>query len=244
MSSPDHNQDESIKCDTFDQHERHLLDEQLDWLTVDHDDLKEDILERIARPKYHPSMAIIDRWEEQAIARIRYTAILARRTLFNALDKHILEISKTLNKLTPKLCEARWHTKSFDKNDIQEWNNILRELKKTPIFPATIDKINYIPELTIDLRTQYQSPHYETESYGLVSFIYDSSDSTTMSNENQDEPIYENIPNSPSLDSETIKNDTVTLNTVQIITPENALVNEKQQNKQINREFSFDVIIR
>ncbi|CAF1175372.1 unnamed protein product [Adineta steineri] len=244
MSFPDHNQDECIKCDTFDQHERHLLDEQLDWLTVDHDDLKEDILERIARPKYHPSMAIIDRWEEQAIARIRYTAVLARRTLFNALDKHILEISKTLNELTPKLCEARWHTKSFDKNDIQEWNNILRELKKTPIFPATIDKINYIPELTIDLRTQYQTPQYESESYGVVSFIYDSSHSTTISNEDQDEPIYENIPNSPSLDNETIKNDTVTSNTVQIITPENALINEKQQNNRLNREFSFDVIIR
>ncbi|CAF3886541.1 unnamed protein product [Adineta steineri] len=244
MSFPDHNQDECIKCDTFDQHERHLLDEQLDWLTVDHDDLKEDILERIARPRFHPSMAIIDTWEEQAIARIRYTAILARQTLFNALDKHILEISKTLNELTPKLCEARWHTKPFDKNDIQEWNNILRELKKTPIFPATIYNINYIPELTIDLRTQYQTPQYETESYGVVSFIYDSSHSTTISNEDQDEPIYENIPNSPSLDNETIKNDTVTLNTVQIITPENALVNEKQQNNRLNREFSFDVIIR
>lgn len=36
------------------------LGEQLDWLTVDHDDLKSDLLERMSAPKYHPSMATID----------------------------------------------------------------------------------------------------------------------------------------------------------------------------------------
>ncbi|CAF4934990.1 unnamed protein product, partial [Rotaria socialis] len=42
-----------------DDHQR-ILDEQLDWLTVDHDDLMQDILTQKSTPKYHPSMSVID----------------------------------------------------------------------------------------------------------------------------------------------------------------------------------------
>ena len=38
-------------------HQRYL-GEELDWLTVEHDDLMEDLVQQIATPKYHPSMGI------------------------------------------------------------------------------------------------------------------------------------------------------------------------------------------
>ncbi|CAF4991627.1 unnamed protein product, partial [Rotaria socialis] len=40
--------------------QQRILDEQLDWLTVDHDDLMQDILTQKSTPKYHPSMSVID----------------------------------------------------------------------------------------------------------------------------------------------------------------------------------------
>ena len=142
------NASESTKSDQT------LLNEQLDWLTVDHDDLRQDLLERIATPKYHPSMAVIDQWEEEAIARIRHAAVLARRTLITALDQHALAVKQTLNTLTPKLRAARHGTKSFDKKDLQEWAAQLHELKQMPMFPVITDQEKTIHGLTIDLRRE------------------------------------------------------------------------------------------
>ena len=47
--------------DDHDVHQR-FLDEQLDWITVDHDNLRQELQEQLARPKYVPSMAVIDQW--------------------------------------------------------------------------------------------------------------------------------------------------------------------------------------
>jgi hypothetical protein len=141
---------------------RKLLDEQLDWLTVDHDDLRQDILERISTPKYHPSMAVIDQWEEESIAHIRQMAVLARRTLIDALDQHVFEVNKTLNRLTPKLREARDRVKPFNQNDIREWATALQKLKQIPMFPVTVDEDIHIPGLTIDLRQETRT--YRSES--------------------------------------------------------------------------------
>ncbi|CAF4320616.1 unnamed protein product, partial [Adineta steineri] len=73
-----------------DQH-RKLLDEQLDWLTVDHDDLQQKLLDHESTPTYHPSMSVIDKWEQESIARIQNIAVLARRRLLQVLNQHVEE---------------------------------------------------------------------------------------------------------------------------------------------------------
>ncbi|CAF3077606.1 unnamed protein product [Rotaria socialis] len=147
-----------------DDHQR-ILDEQLDWLTVDHDDLMQDILTQKSTPKYHPSMSVIDTWEQKTIERVRYTACLVRRALINALDKHVIETENKLNKLTPQLRDARHNSELFSKNDIQKWSIILQELKQIPMFLATINEKNSFPELTIDLRKETKNPHSAESKY-------------------------------------------------------------------------------
>jgi hypothetical protein len=154
------------------------LDEKLDWLTVDHDDLMQELSQRISTPKYHPSMAVIDKWELEAIERIRQAAVLARRTLVDALDQHVTEVKKTLSTLTPKLREARGRTVPFKETHIQEWANLLQELKKIPVLPVSIDQENNIHGLSIDLRKQQTIPcspscRIERPSDALVSIIRD-----------------------------------------------------------------------
>ncbi|CAF0828768.1 unnamed protein product [Adineta ricciae] len=120
------------------------LNEQLDWLTVDHDDLRQDILEQSSRPKYHPSMSIIDHWEQESIKRIQRTAYLARQALIHALDEHMLKIEKILQSLTPKLRHARQYIKFYSQSDIKEWAKTLQKLKQIPSLPVTIDEDNKI----------------------------------------------------------------------------------------------------
>jgi hypothetical protein len=174
----------SSKCDDCNQK---LLDEQLDWLTVDHDDLRQDLLEQMATPKYHPSMAIIDNWEEETIARIRHTAVLARRALIDALDEHVLEVKNTLNTLTPKLRDARHGRKPFNENDLQEWATVLHQLKQIPVLPVIADKKNKIYGLTIDLRREKHTHHsvsnrHESTLRSLVSVLHDLNASASTSN--------------------------------------------------------------
>lgn len=175
-----------------------LLDEQLDWLTVDHDDLRQDLLEQIATPKYHPSMAMIDKWEEETIARIRHTAVLARRALIDALDEHVFEVKNTLNMLTPKLRDARHGTKPFNENDLQEWATVLHELKQIPVFPVITDKENKIYGLTIDLRKEKRTHHslssrHESTSRSLVSVLRDLNTPVLTSNTTE----YQIAPSNP-----------------------------------------------
>ncbi|CAF3480494.1 unnamed protein product [Rotaria sp. Silwood1] len=169
-----------------DQHQR-SLDEQLDWLTVDHDDLRQDLLEQILTPKYHPSMTVIDRWEQESIACIRRTAVLARRALIDALDQHVFEIKNKLDMLTPKLREARNSIKSFNEDDIRKWATILQELKQMPLFPVTIDKQNSIHGLIIDLTKHQRIAHSklnfeESTPCTLISIIRNPTYAISMSN--------------------------------------------------------------
>lgn len=198
------------ECNVCNQQKK-LLGEKLDWLTVDHDDLRQDLLEQLATPKYHPSMSVIDKWEQETIARIQQTAILARRTLIDALDQHVLDAKKTLNKLTPILREARNNSKSFNENDIQQWATMLHELKQMPVFPVTMNKENNIHGLTIDLRKEKRTHHSEPNR--------DESTSFTLLSILRDSIIL------PSTTSDTTENKIVSINVTKKIDKENKNVN-------------------
>jgi hypothetical protein len=221
----------------IDQHQR-LLDEQLDWLTVDHDDLRQDILERIATPKYHPSMSLIDKWEEETIAHIRHTAVLARRALIDALDQHVLEVKNTLNILTPKLREARNGIKSFNENDIEEWATVLQELKQMPAFLVTVDKENNIHGLTIDLRKEKPIHHSEfnrdeSTSRCLVSILHDPTASTSTSNTTECQTVSTNLDaKETDVDNQKIKFNNVSTNRSETVTPGGVIIIREQQEEK------------
>ena len=145
-------------------HQR-FLDEQLDWITVDHDNLRQELQEQLARPKYIPSMAVIDQWEKEMTERIRQTAILARRALVDALDRHILEVKKTMDTVTPILRDARAAVRPFTEGDLRDWHALLQDLSKAPDYAVIIDKRDDIDRLILDLRkTQRALEHLHFRS--------------------------------------------------------------------------------
>ncbi|CAF2897579.1 unnamed protein product [Rotaria sp. Silwood2] len=211
-----------------DQHQK-FLDEQLDWLTVDHDDLRQDLLEQISTPKYHPSMTLIDIWEQESIARIQRTAILARRALIDALDQHVFEIKNKLDMLTPKLREARHHVKFFNEDDIRKWATILQELKQMPLFPVTIDKDNSIHGITIDLTKHQKTFHSElnceeSTPCTLASIIRNPICPISMSDRSEYQTRSTSILKNTHPINKTVKFDDISLNKSQTITPGGVLI--------------------
>lgn len=224
-----------------------LLGEQLDWLTVDHDDLKQDLLERIATPKYHPSMTLIDKWEEEAIARIRHTAILARRILIDALDEHVFETEKTLNTLTSKLRDARNGTKPFDKNDLHKWATMLHELKQTPSFPVVIDKENNIIHgLILDLRKEKridssESNYHELTSRSLISILHDPISSASTSNTTEYRTKPSNLPEKTEIDNIKISViNNASSNRSRIMTPKKVTIKEPSEKQNYYYDFTHE----
>ena len=136
-----------------------FVEEQIDWLTVDHDDLRQELEEQLARPKYVPAMSVIDRWEKEMIGRIRQTAVLARRKLVNALDQHVLEVKKSMDMLTPILRDARAGVRPFNEETLREWHAQLQELKKAPDYSVIVDKREDIHRLIVDLRDKQPIQH-------------------------------------------------------------------------------------
>ncbi|CAF1136662.1 unnamed protein product, partial [Rotaria sordida] len=219
-----------------DQHQR-FLDEQLDWLTVDHDDLRQDLLERILTPKYHPSMTVIDTWEQESIACIRRTAVFARRALIDALDQHVFEISNKLNILTPKLREARDRIEPFDEDDIRKWASILQELKQMPLFPVIIDKENSIHGLTIDLSTHERTSHSESNCeeptpHTLLSIIRNPTSSMSMSNRMECQTRSTSALKNIHAKNKAVKFDDISSNRSETITPGGVLIIRESQNDE------------
>lgn len=160
-------------------HQR-FLDEQLDWITVDHDNLRQELQEQLARPKYVPSMAVIDQWEKEMIERIRQTAILARRALVDALDQHALEVKKTMDTITPIIRDARAAVRPVTEENLREWHTLLQGLNKAPDFSVIIDKRDDIDRLILDLRQTQRSVEHlhfrsgESQLQPLISIVHHS----------------------------------------------------------------------
>lgn len=149
------------------------LEEQLDWITVEHDDLRKELNEQLSTPKYHPSMSIIDQWEKEMIENIRRMAVFARRTLISALDQNVYQVKKNMNKITPVLRDARAGIRPFTERDLKEWITLLKQWRKMPPLSIQIEKRNSIQELTIDLDDHHRKPSdvKHIDSFGLISII-------------------------------------------------------------------------
>lgn len=122
---------EKLFCLIHANEHRQTLYDQLDWLTVDHDDLL-DLLKHASaiQQTNDQSQKIIDKWEEESIRHIRKTADDARQALANAIDSHITDAKQRLEHFKTKL-----HTLAnnqhlyFDERNLKEWSKELQTLK-------------------------------------------------------------------------------------------------------------------
>jgi hypothetical protein len=152
--------------------------EQLDWITVDHDDLVYKLNNTCSiMQRKDPSRLIIDKWEEESIKHIRATANEARHALNDAIRTHISDLKEKLKLLTAKLndaCENRDNT--FDERHIQQWTTELHDIKQefitTPTFTVRIhgNKPVVMPVIQIQPNdtNESSSTRQQHDSFGLV----------------------------------------------------------------------------
>ena len=180
----------------FHQHAyQRYLEEQLDWITVEHDDLREELNEQFSTPKYHPSMSTVDQWEKEMIENIRRMAVFARRTLIFALDQNAFQVKKNMDQITPALRDARAGIRPFTERDLKEWMMLLRQWRRVPALPVRVGKSSSVQELTIDLRDD-SSKSFAAEQiqyYGLISIIHPSPSHHTHQQQTSTSPRSETI---------------------------------------------------
>ncbi len=168
-----------IFCQSHTDEHRQSLYDQLDWLTVDHDDLIRtlDLISSIKQMN-HQSKKIIDKWEEESITYIRKTASEARLALMDAIQTHISDIKEKLTILTEKFNALSDENNNilFDERNLKQWAMELRNLKNeflaTPPFTVRVhgNKPVVMPIIKIQPETIYKTPPNEQQqldSFGL-----------------------------------------------------------------------------
>ncbi len=167
-----------IFCEHHADEHRQSLYDQLDWLTVDHDDLVHTLnsTSSIKETNYQ-SKRIIDKWEEESIKYIRKTANEARRALIDAIKTHINDVKEKLRLLTEKfnvVCNN--HNILFDERILKQWATELRNLKHvfltSPSFIVRVhgNKPVVMPIIKIQPDSRYENFSNEPQqnSFGLV----------------------------------------------------------------------------
>lgn len=172
----------SIFCqDHADQHQQSLY-EQLDWLTVDHDDFAHTLHSNdVIVQRNQSSKKIIDRWEEESIRQIQKTANEARCALIDAIKTHLKDVKEKLKLLTKKLQEVNQnHTNNnkstFDERNIKQWaaelHNLKHDFHTKPTFTVRIhgNKPVVMPIIKIqpDPINGNQSDEQTEDTFGLV----------------------------------------------------------------------------
>ncbi|CAF2871780.1 unnamed protein product [Rotaria sp. Silwood2] len=197
-----------IFCQRHANEHRQSLYEQLDWLTVDHDDFVNTLNsnESIAQ-RHSSSKKIIDKWEEESIKHIQKTANEARCALIDAIKNHINELKEKLKLLTEKLHEANHNNNNdnnnntFDERNIKQWVTDLHNLKNEFIgqsrFTVRIhgNKPVVMPIIKIQpdpMRKNHSNKQQQQQqcSFGLVCIknSFDSNESSST-NVQQDKPL-------------------------------------------------------
>ncbi len=172
-----HGCDRSFCQKHADEHRQSFYD-QLDWLTVDHDDLVQTLNNiPFIKEKNIQSKKIIDQWEEESIRHIRKTANEARRALIDAIKTHIKEVKEKLKLFAEKLNTICHNNNTlFDERNLKQWAMELHTLKDefltTPAFTVRVygNKPIVMPIIKIQPEPIYESHSNEQQqnSFGLV----------------------------------------------------------------------------
>ena len=174
-----------IFCSNHGDEHRQSLDEQLDWLTVDHEDLIErsDYISLIEQTNFQ-SKRTIDRWEEESLRYIRQTADDARQALKNATETYVNTIQGRLQTLSEQFHAINNEMTLFDERNLQqlamELHNLKQELQSTPPFtvrvhgnkPIVMEIIKIQPDVTDRnalKEEQEEKQEQQRRSSGMVS---------------------------------------------------------------------------
>ena len=119
---------------------RQELHEQMDILTLEHDQLQQH-LTRETTDQPSPLMARINRWESKSIEKIQRVADEVRSQLRDLLAQTKKDIERPLQQIAAELRENR-RAESFTETELKKWTNQLRELKAQLEKPSTIRLMN------------------------------------------------------------------------------------------------------
>jgi hypothetical protein len=113
-------------CTDHAKEHRQELSRQLETIIIEHDQLKQNLAECVAKPSHHPLMNEIDKWEKQSIDKIRRAADDARKQLLSATGSRTTKVTEELKHLTQELTTARSEN-NFIEIDLQEWMEKLQK---------------------------------------------------------------------------------------------------------------------
>ena len=119
---------------------RQELSQQMDALTLEHDELQRNLMKE-SNDQPNPLFARIDRWESQSIERIKHAAHEVRSQLRESLAQTKKNIRDSLHQIAANLEENR-RTEAFTEIDLQKWLSQLEELKDQLDKRTTVELID------------------------------------------------------------------------------------------------------
>jgi hypothetical protein len=125
-------------CTDHAKEHRQELSKQLDTIILEHDQLKQNLVEYTGKSSRYPLMKEIDQWETQSIDKIRQVANDARKQLSNVVGGHTTKITEDLKLLTQELTTARAKD-NFIEIDLEEWIERLGKWTKELSTPSSIN---------------------------------------------------------------------------------------------------------
>ena len=133
----------------FNEHHTELLP-RMDELTVEYDQLQHDLIaDDIHRP--HPLLACVDRWESDAIVRIRQVANEVRQQLRNVSCRSKRHVEESLRPIGNEMQEKR-QTENYTEIDLTRWMTQLKELRRQLDGPSTMQmKNDQVPASSADI---------------------------------------------------------------------------------------------
>lgn len=116
---------------------RQELSQQMDNLTLEHDQFQETLLVHDnGRP--NPLITRVDRWETKSIEKIKQVAREVRQDLNELIDQSKKDLAASLRRITDELQENR-QMETYTENDLERWTFQLRELREKLLEPIMIE---------------------------------------------------------------------------------------------------------
>lgn len=116
---------------------RQELNQEMDHLTVEHDQLQQNLLHN-DDDRHHSLLTRIDRWESKAIEKIKQVANNIRQELKDSMEQSKKSIEDSLRQITRELQENR-QSEAFTEIHLIEWTSQLKALTEEFTKPSMID---------------------------------------------------------------------------------------------------------
>ena len=116
---------------------RQDLNQQMDALTLEHDQLRQHLTNQTHCPT-HPLIERVDRWETKSIDRIKQVADDVRAQLRDLLPRQKRTILKSLADITKQLAENR-ESETYTELDLNKWMDQLKQLEEQTNKPLMLE---------------------------------------------------------------------------------------------------------